>query len=55
MDFILNKAEVESEQFNLVFSDDEMEDLSSTVEDRMFIDDSRQGENRSFCRDLNNS
>ena len=43
MDFILNEAQVESEQFKLVFSDDdEMEDLSSTVEDKMFNDDSAQ-------------
>ena len=50
----MNEAEVEIEQFNLVFSDDEMGDLSSTVEDRLFIDDSRQEEDRSFYRDLNN-
>ena len=49
----MNEAEVEIEQFNLVFSDDEMGDLSSTVEDRLFIDDSRQEEDRSFYRDLN--
>ena len=60
MAFILNEVEVESEQFKLVFSDDdeEMVDISSTnttAEDRAFIDDSsRSEEDLSFYRDINN-
>ena len=58
MDFILNEAEVEDDQYKLVFSDDEDEahTLSGSLEDRMFIDDSSQGEQESknFYRDLNN-
>ena len=51
---------MESEQFKLVFSDDdkEMVDISSTIntaEDRAFIDDSsRSEEDLSFYRDINN-
>ena len=58
MDFNLNEAEMEDDQYKLVFSDDEDEahGLSATLEDRMFIDDSSQGEQetRNFYRDLNN-
>ena len=42
MDFFLNEAEVESDGFKLVFSDEEM--FSSTAEDRQFIDDSGRQE-----------
>ena len=58
MDFILNGAEVEDDQYKLVFSDDEDEAhaLSASLEDQIFIDDSSQGEqeSRHFYRDLNN-
>ena len=58
MDFILNEAEVEDDQHKLVFSDDEDEAhvLSASLEDRIFINDSSQGEqeSRTFYRDLNN-
>ena len=58
MDFILNEAEVEDDQHKLVFSDDEDKAhvLSTSLEDRIFINDSSQGEQESriFYRDLNN-
>ena len=64
MDFILNEAFEESEDFKLVFSDDvdeefseEEEQLGSFVtneEDDMFIDDEEQEEDESFYRNLNN-
>ena len=58
MDFILNEAEVEDDQYKLVFSDDDDEAhaLSASLEDQIFIDDSSQGEqeSRHFYRDLNN-
>ena len=56
MDFIINETEVEDDQFKLVFSDDDEEDLCETIEDRMFIDASQQEdhESRNFYRDLNN-
>ena len=43
MDFILNEvAEVEGNNFKLVFPDDEEEMFSpTTTDDRQFIDDSR--------------
>ena len=56
MDFIINETEVEDDQFKLVFSDDDEEDLCETIEDRMFIEVSQQEEHesRNFYRDLNN-
>ena len=56
MDFTLNEAaEVEGDNFKLVFSDDEEEMLSPTTDDRQFIDDSsEQAEDCSFYRDFNN-
>ena len=55
MGFILNKAKVERKDYKLVFSDDEMEEDSSTEEDSNFIDDSLEEEDdRNFYRDLNN-
>ena len=57
MDFILNEAaEVEGDNFKLVFSDDEEEMFSpTTADDRQFIDDSsEQAEDRSFYRDFSN-
>ena len=44
MDFILNEAaEVEGDNFKLVFSDDEKEMFSlTTADDRQFIDDSSE-------------
>ena len=57
MDFILNKAEIESNNV-ILFSDDEEEDddYQQLVEDRLFINDdtSTEQESRSFYRDLNN-
>ena len=40
MGFILNEAKVERKDCKLVFSDDEMEEDSSTEEDSNFIGDS---------------
>ena len=57
MDFILNEAaEVEGDDFKLVFSDDEEEMFSPTTADnRQFIDNySEQAEDCSFYRDFNN-
>ena len=55
MGFILNEAKVERKDYKLVFSDDEMEEHSSTEEDSSFIDDSLEEEDdRNFYRDLNN-
>ena len=55
MSFILNEAKVERKDYKLVFSDDEMEEDSSTEEDSNFIDDSLEEEDdRNFYRDLNN-
>ena len=57
MDFILNEvAEVEGNNFKLVFPDDEEEIFSpTTTDDRQFIDASReQAEDRSFYRDFDN-
>ena len=57
MDFILNEAEIESNNV-ILFSDDEEEDddYQQSVEDRLFINDdtSTEQESRSFYRDLNN-
>ena len=54
MDFILNEAEVEGIDFKLVFWDDE-EDMRTTADDRQFIDNSsKQAEDQSFYRDINN-
>ena len=47
MDFIINETEVEDDQFKLVFSDDDEEDLCETIEDRMFIDVSQQEDHES--------
>ena len=48
IDFILNGAEVEADDFKLVFSDDEVEEIedvdSTAAQDEMFIDDSDQEE-----------
>ena len=58
MDFILNEAEVQDDDFKLVFSDNEAEEMesddSTTAEDEMFIDDSDQEEeeDRSFYRNF---
>ena len=57
MDFILNEAaEVEGNDFKLVFSDDEEEMFfPTTADDRQFIDDSsEQAEDCNFYRDFNN-
>ena len=58
MDFILNETEVGDNDFKLVFSDDEVEEMESddysSAEDEMFIDDSGQEEDRSFYRNFNN-
>ena len=54
-DFIVNEAEVKSKDYKLVFSDDEMEEDSSTEEDSNFIADSLEEEHdRNFYRYLNN-
>lgn len=61
MDFVLTETEVESNDFKLVFSDDEEEEEmescdSLTAEDEMFIDDSDQDkeEDISFYRSFEN-
>ena len=58
MDFILTETEVESDDFKLVFSDDEeMEsDSSPSSEDEIFIDDSSQDdeEDINFYRSFDN-
>ena len=55
MGFILNEAKVERKDCKLVFSDDEMEEDSSTEEDSNFIADSLEEEHdRNFYRYLNN-
>ena len=58
MDFILNEADVESDDYKLVFSDDEEEDFemdSSTEEDCAFIKDSLdEEEDESFYRNFSN-
>lgn len=55
MGFILNEAKVERKDYKFVFSDDEMEEDSSTEEDSNFIDEILEEEDdRDFYRDLNN-
>ena len=58
MDFVLTETEVESDDFKLVFSDDEeMEsDSSPSSEDEIFIDDSSQDdeEDINFYRSFDN-
>ena len=48
IDLILNEAEVEDDDFKLVFSDNEVEEMegddSTAAEDEIFIDDSDQEE-----------
>ena len=54
----MNETEVADNDFKLVFSDDEVEEMESddysSAEDEMFIDDSGQEEDRSFYRNFNN-
>ena len=58
MDFVLTEAEVETDDFKLVFSDDEdIEcDSSPSSEDEIFIDDSDQDEEEdtNFYRSFDN-
>ena len=60
MDFTLNTAEIEDDDFKLVFSDDEVEGMesndSTAAEDEIFFDESDQEEeeDRSFHRNFDN-
>ena len=51
---MLNEAEVEREDYKLVFSDNEYEMKEDSAVEEVLVDDNLQEEDRSFYRDLNN-